>query len=147
MATNEVHFSDRSFNMEKFLCGVAVAQPEWGRRGHAPPPPKQTCHDFYWCFLSIFNCYKDVSDWQHHWLAPSEINYWLRYCRVIRVKRFTNVNFYCIVINLRKISKMLSLPSPAKCLRTPMVATIVFSLSFANFVNATTSNSLSCKII
>jgi len=28
MATNEVHFSDRSFNMEKFLCGVAVAQPE-----------------------------------------------------------------------------------------------------------------------
>jgi len=20
------------------------------------PPPKQTCQDFYWCFISIFNC-------------------------------------------------------------------------------------------
>jgi len=21
-----------------------------------PPSPKQTCYEFYWCFISIFNC-------------------------------------------------------------------------------------------
>jgi len=38
-----------------FVLSVeAVVQPEWDRRGHAPP--KQTCYDFHWCFISIHNC-------------------------------------------------------------------------------------------
>jgi len=55
------------------LDAWTVAQPKWGRRGNAPP--KQTCHNFYWCFKSIFNCMlgnkrKEQSDLRRHqWLT------------------------------------------------------------------------------
>jgi len=42
--------------------------------------------------------------------------------RVERVVRFVNVHLYCIVSNLKSISKFSMLPALEKSLRTPMAA-------------------------
>jgi len=72
-----------------FKCSVprtrAVAQPEWGGRGHGPPWNKLAkiftgaLHQFN--FQLLENKRKEQSDLRRrHWLAPPEQNSWLRYC-------------------------------------------------------------------
>jgi len=49
-----------------------------------------------------------------------------------RVKHFVNVHLHCIVSNLKRISKISTLPSPfEKFLRTPMIKTSGFQCRLA----------------
>ena len=65
-----------------------VAQPEWCRRGYGPPR-NELAQVFTVVLHQCATFGKDVSNWRHYWLAPTEKHSWLRYWAWMSCKLFT----------------------------------------------------------
>ena len=78
------------------------------------------------------------------WLLPQHgaLYLWCRKC-----KAFLNVQLHCILSNLKRISKMLTLPPMGKILRTPMCISVVhtYCVISSNILSMIQCNVLVCE--